>query len=61
MDKVLTIYDVRLRINTIYTILQTVNSHIHDNTVCAGDYDALKVAFDNCRELKSSKWTYHLL
>lgn len=59
-EKVLTIYEVRLYIRSILDTLEKVNAHIHDNSVCSGDYDALRRAWEEARKIMTAKWTNDL-
>ena len=61
MDKILTIHEVRRKIDYVYDVLETVNVHIHDNSLDGLDYDNLRKAWEECRKLKCSNWTNQLL
>lgn len=61
VSKILTIHEVRRRIESIYNTLETLNCHAVQGTLCSGDYDEMRKAWENCREVMSSRWTNQLL
>lgn len=61
MKRVLTIYEVRRDIKTIFDTLEIVNCHIIDKSLDTYDYDNLRKAYDICRNIIASNWTTQIL
>ena len=61
MEKILTIYEVRTIIRSIYDTLETLNNHMIDNSVDMYDQNNVRIAWEQCRKIMSAKWTNQLL
>lgn len=61
MNDVMTIHEVRTRIKSIYDTLEMLNCHMLDNSIDIYDINNVRIAWEDCRKIMSSKWTNQLM